>query len=131
MALIKGLHHVGIKCGSVEEYEAAIAFYRDVLGFSFVRSWGEGPDSNIMLRVGTMMVELCASGKVSGETGATNHVALAVDDVDACVEAVKRAGRPITLGPVDVDVQAETFYPVRVAFCIGPVGEEIEFFKEY
>lgn len=131
MPLINGIHHVGIKCDGVEEFEKAVRFYQDVLGFGFVRSWGEGTDATIMLRCGDSMFEFCASGKTSRETGSVNHIALAVDDVDACVEAVKLAGCPITLGPVDVPVQAQEPYPVRVAFCIGPVGEEIEFFKEY
>ena len=131
MALIKGIHHMGVKSGSVEEYEKTVAFYRDILGMEPVRSWGAGSDAGMMLRCGSGMFEICASGKTSGETGALNHIALAVDDVEACVAAVSAAGYPITLGPVDVTIQAETAYPVQVAFCIGPVGEEIEFFKEY
>lgn len=131
MPLINGIHHVGIKCGSVEEYEKAISFYSNILGLSFVRSWGSGSDATTMLRCGASLIEICASGKTTGETGAVNHVALAVDDVDACVDAVTKVGCPITLGPVDVPVEAQEPYPVRVAFCIGPIGEEIEFFKEY
>lgn len=131
MALINGIHHIGVKSGSVEEYEKTVAFYRDVLGMELVRSWGEGTDAGTMLGCGAGMLEICASGKISGSTGALNHIALSVCDVDACVNAVSAAGYPITLGPVDVTIQAERPYPVRVAFCIGPVGEEIEFFMEY
>lgn len=122
---------MGVKCGSEEEYQKAVSFYRDVLGMEPVRSWGEGTDAGIMLRCGASFCEICASGKALGETGALNHIALSVENVEDCVAAVTKAGYRILLEPVNVTIQAQKPYPVKVAFCVGPVGEEIEFFKEY
>jgi len=56
------------------------------------------------------------------------HLALDVDDTDAWVEAVRKAGYEITMEPTDICIKSDPPYPARIAFCIGPVGEEIEFF---
>ena len=37
---------------------------------------------------------------------------------------------PITVEPKDIVIPSQPEFPVRVAFCNGPVGEEIEFFQE-
>lgn len=52
------------------------------------------------------------------------------DDVDGCVKAVREAGYPITVEPKDIVIPSQPEFPVRVAFCNGPTGEEIEFFQE-
>jgi len=57
-------------------------------------------------------------------------MAFAVKDVDACVEAVRAAGYEITVEPNDIVIPSNPPLPARIAFCIGPVGEEIEFFCE-
>ena len=46
------------------------------------------------------------------------------------VKAVREAGYRISVEPKDIIIQAKIPYPARIAFCIGPVGEEIEFFCE-
>ena len=38
MALIKGIHHVALKCSDAEEYRTVAEFYRDTLGLSVARS---------------------------------------------------------------------------------------------
>ena len=32
--------------------------------------------------------------------------------------------------PVDIVIPSKVPFPARIAFCIGPVGEEVEFFAE-
>ena len=56
------------------------------------------------------------------------NMALAVEDTDACVDAVRSAGYTITMEPTDICIESDPPYPARIAFCIGPVGEELEFF---
>ena len=46
------------------------------------------------------------------------------------MKAVREAGYLITVEPKDVVIPSQPEFPVRVAFCNGPVGEEIEFFQE-
>lgn len=130
MSLIKGTHHVALKCGSQEEYAKTVAFYTDTLGLEVIRSWGEGDDAGTMLHTGNSILELFAAGRVSDSTGSIHHYALATDDVDACVDAVRKAGYVITMEPTDIVIPSKPGMPARIAFCIGPVGEEIEFFDE-
>ena len=128
MSLIKGTHHIAIKAKGVEEFNKAVAFYRDLLGMPVVRAWGEGDGSFIMLSTGDAMMELMANGTDSPGQGVLRHIALRTDDVDACIEKVRAAGFPITIEPRDLVLGGN--YPVRIAFCLGTQGEEVEFFTE-
>ncbi|MDO4617114.1 MAG: VOC family protein [Lachnospiraceae bacterium] len=130
MSLIKGTHHVALKCGSNQEFAETVTFYTEILDLTVVRLWGEGPDAGIMLSTGNSILEIFASGKESGETGAIHHFALATDDVDACIAAVREAGYTITEESHDIEIPSVPGLPARIAFCIGPVGEVIEFFDE-
>jgi glyoxylase I family protein len=57
-------------------------------------------------------------------------MALLTDDVDSIVIKVKEAGYEVFVEPNDVDIPANPVYPIRMAFCYGPLGEQIEFFCE-
>lgn len=83
MSLVKGLHHVSMKCSSMEEYEKTVDFYKNI-----------------------------------------------TDDVDACVDAVKKAGYEVFIEPKNIEIASMPVFPARIAFCRGPFGEEIEFFQE-
>lgn len=124
MSLIKGIHHIALKCCGAEEYQKTVAFYRDILGLPVARSW----DGGIMLDTGSGIIEIFADGESRLPQGAVRHFALLTDDVEACVEAVRKAGYPITDEPHDCTVPSNPPYDLHIAFCIGPVGEEIEFF---
>ena len=52
------------------------------------------------------------------------------DDVDTIVEKVKAAGYEVFVEPVDKVIKSDPEYPIRMAFCFGPLGEQIEFFCE-
>lgn len=125
MSLIKGIHHISIKTSSEEEYEKTVDFYTNVLGLVIVRTWEHG----IMFGAGDSIVEVFKNGERL-EQGAIRHIAFATDDVDACVEAVKKAGYEVFKGPQDICIPSEKPFPARMAFCYGPVGEQIEFFCE-
>ena len=128
--MIKGVHHIALKCMGVEAFEKTVQFYRDVLGLRVVRAWGEGEGSGIMLTTGDVMLEIFASGTDLPGQGAIRHFALATDDVDACVRAVEAAGYEVFIQPKDIVIASTPEFPARIAFCHGPVGEEIEFFQE-
>lgn len=125
---ITGIHHLALKCCGVEAFEKTIHFYRDVLGLPVARSWGEGENAGIMLDTGAGLLEIFANAPDKLGAGAIRHMALAVEDVDACVEAVRAEGYTITMEPTEICIASEPPYPARIAFCIGPVGEELEFF---
>lgn len=125
--MIKGLHHISMKCGTEKEFEEAKAFYIDLLGFKVVRQWPEG----IMLDFGNGMLELFSNGQGVRELGAIRHIAFATDDVDGIVSQVKEAGYEVFIDPKDIVISSDPEFRARMAFCFGPLGEQIEFFMEY
>ena len=128
-SLICGVHHVALKCDGTAEFEKTLHFYQDVLGLEPVRSWGEGENAGAMLSTGDGLLEIFASGRKLPQ-GAIRHFALRTERVDDCVAAVRTAGYPITVEPKDIVIASNPPFPARIAFCTGPVGEEIEFFQE-
>lgn len=126
MSLVRGIHHVAFKCRNEEEYKEAIHFYKDVLGLSVARSWETG----IMLDTGAGLIEIFNNGEDPKEQGVIRHFALAAEDVDACVKAVKEAGYEVFIEPKDIVIASEPPFPAKIAFCRGPLQEEIEFFQE-
>lgn len=128
--LIKGTHHISIKANGKAAFDEAVKFYHEILGMPFVRTWGEGDASGAMLDTGNSIMELSAAGDDNKKSGSIRHFALTTDHVDEVVERVRAAGYPITVEPKDVCIQSEPPFPIRIAFCVGPCGEEIEFFFE-
>lgn len=128
-SLICGIHHVALKCDGTAEFEKTLHFYQDVLGLEPVRSWGEGENAGAMLSTGDGLLEIFASGKKLPQ-GAIRHFALRTERVDDCIAAVRAAGYPITVEPKDIVIASNPPFPAKIAFCTGPVGEEIEFFQE-
>ncbi len=124
--MITGLHHISLKCGTPEEFEKAKEFYLNLLGFVKVREWPEG----IMIDFGNGMLEIFSNGSGIKTKGALRHMAFATDNVDEIVDRVKKAGYEVFVEPNDIVIKSEPEYPARMAFCFGPLGEEIEFFQE-
>ena len=125
---ITGIHHIALKCCGLDEYNKTVTFYHDILGLPIARKWGEGENVGIMLDTGAGLFEIFANAADRPGMGALRHVALNVEDTDICVEAVRAAGYKITVEPCDIVIGSLPPYPARIAFCIGPVGEEVEFF---
>ena len=125
MALISGMHHISLNCEKGAEFEKVLAFYRDTLGLSVVRQWCDG----IMLAAGDVLLEIFTTGGGIHQQGAIRHFAFAVDNPDACTDAVKAAGYEVFVAPKDVIIPSEPPLHARVAFCKGPLGEDIEFFS--
>lgn len=128
--MIKGIHHVSLKCNGFENFEKTVDFYKNILGMEEVRSWGTGSSSGAMLKAGQVLIELFANAEEQMPKGVVSHFAFAVKNVDECVAAVRKAGYEILIEPKDIEIQSTPVYPARIAFCIGPSGEEIEFFEE-
>lgn len=122
---MNGLHHIALWAPDEEGFRQALAFYNKVLGCPVVRTWERKGQSAAMLELGGSLLELVIDP--AGENGPFAHIAFDVEDVDAVVEQVRAAGRPITMEPTDVSLGPD--YPARVAFCKGPVGESVEFFQ--
>lgn len=124
--MITGIHHVSLKCGTTKEFEKAKDFYLDVLGFAPVREWPEG----IMIDSGNGLLEIFSNGPGVKSKGAVRHIAFGTDDVDGVIEKVKAAGYEVFIEPNDIVIRSDPPFPARMAFCYGPLGEELEFFQE-
>lgn len=123
--MITGLHHVSMKCTG-EELDRVKDFYIGMLGFHPVREWPEG----VMLGCGSALLEVFATGSGTRKKGALRHMAFSAEDVDGIARKVREAGYEVFLGPKDILIRSDPPLPARIAFCFGPLGEEIEFFQE-
>lgn len=122
--MIKGIHHISMKCQNEEEYKKVRSFYVDNLRLSVIKEC----DACILLDTGAGLVEIFRDGNETLEKGVIRHFAFAVDDVQACVNAVEAAGYEVFIALKKVHIGGDSAYPATIAFCYGPLGEEIEFF---
>ena len=125
--MITSLHHVSMKCTTQEEFQRAEAFYVGTLGLKLFRRWSDG----MLLDTGNGLIEIFLGPDAQHQKGILRHIALQTDDVDACARAVTQAGCPVFLSPQDKTFPSHPPYSMRIAFCKGPLGEEIEFFQPY
>ena len=127
--LVEGVHHIALKA-LPEKFDEVVAFYTKLLEMEVARSWGEGDKRGIMIDTGDgTVMEITSNGDgTASPEGAIKHFALRTSQVDELVRRVREAGYPITVEPMDGALPCEEPYPIRIAFCIGPGGEEIEFF---
>jgi catechol 2,3-dioxygenase-like lactoylglutathione lyase family enzyme len=109
---MKGVHHVGI---TVQDLDASIGFYHDVLGLEFVNEpspWFEGEELSrgvgvpgaalrqVSLMVGDTMLELLeyssppseTDGPLQSNNRGASHVAFAVDDIEATKAELEAKG---------------------------------------
>lgn len=123
--MVTGIHHVSMKCGNAEDFRRAKAFYCEILGLPVWREWPEG----VLIDTGSGMIEIFNNGDSELRQGAIRHFALADTDVDATVQKVRQAGYEVFVEPRDISIKPEPGYPARIAFCVGPLGEQIELFQ--
>lgn len=127
MGKIKGVHHIAVK-PTADCYEKTVDFYTKLLGLEIVKSWGDEKQPCLMISCGDNTCMEILNGEVSGlPHGPLAHLAFHTDYVDELVDTVRNAGYTITKEPTDLELAGN---PVRIAFCMGPTGEEVEFFQE-
>ena len=126
MSLIKGIHHISMKCNTEEELNRVKDFYISILGLEIIREWPDG----IMIDTGNGYIEIFTNADGEHRLGSIRHFALLTDDVDTIAGKVKAAGYEVFVEPVDKVIDSDPKYPIRMAFCFGPLGEQVEFFCE-
>ena len=124
--MIKGIHHISMKCGTAEELANVRKFYIDILGLKIIREWAEG----MMIDTGNGLLEIFTNADGTHCLGAIRNMALLTDDVDEIAAKVKAAGYDLFIEPNNKDIPSDPVYPIRMAFCYGPLGEQVEFFME-
>ena len=124
--MVKGIHHISMGCDTREQYQKVRAFYCDVLGLRVCREWSNG----MMVDTGDGLIEVFHNKPWTRAQGAIQHYALAVEDIDALAERIQAAGYEVFTSPRDIEINSNPPLPARIAFCYGPLGEEIELFQE-
>ncbi len=124
--MIKGLHHISMKCNTEEEISKVKEFYISILGLKIIREWPDG----FMIDTGNGCIEIFTNADGEHRLGAIRHFALLTDNVDELAGKVKEAGYEVFVEPNDKVIASTPEYPIRMAFCFGPLGEQIEFFCE-
>lgn len=127
MGFVTGIHHVSLKCNNEKDFREEIKFYKDILGLPVAREW----DTGIMFETGSGLMEIFNDAEDQLPQGVIRHFAFATHDVDALAKAVSKAGYEVFVEPKDISIPSEPPFAARIAFCKGPLGEEIEFFQEY
>ena len=124
--MIKGIHHISMKCGTAEELAKVHEFYIELLGLKIIRKWAEG----MMIDTGNGLLEIFTNADGTHCLGAIRHMALLTDDVDEIAAKVKAAGYDLFIEPNNKNIPSDPVYPIRMAFCYGPLGEQVEFYME-
>jgi len=91
---ITGLQHIGIPTGDIE---ASIAFYES-LGFKIFYETVDNGMRVVYLEQQGLLIETYETAEPAGLSGAINHIAINVSDIDAAFEIAKENGYTITDG---------------------------------
>lgn len=118
-----GLQHVGLP---TNDLKATIAFYES-LGFETVyqvKNEAAGEDV-AFLRLKNLTIEAYENGRAAMQSGAIDHLAIDVDDVEAAYRLAQEQGYQI----VSNGVEFLPFWQNGVKFFIllGPNQERVEF----
>jgi len=128
MGILKAFHHVAVKA---KDFEKSVEFYTKTLQLKQIKAWGEGDGRAVMLELGDgSCMELFAGGSnIDEQICPIQHIAFNVNDPFECTEIVRKAGCEITIEPKEVEVPGNPGLHAVIAFCKGPDGEILEFFK--
>jgi hypothetical protein len=117
-----GIQHLGVP---TQDIEKTIEFY---LSLGFDMMWRAAPDSGYnvaFLKLHNLVVETYASDEVSYKSGAIDHVAINVQDIEAAFDFCKAANYEM----VDAEINFLPFLAdgVRYFTILGPNKERVEF----
>ena len=120
---ITGIQHVGVPTDDIQK---SILFYKG-LGFGIVWQTINEQDgtSVVFLQLGNLIMEFYENKQASMKSGAIDHIALNVTDIDAVFSKIKELGYEM----LDDNIRFLPFweYGVRFFTIIGPNKEKIEF----
>lgn len=114
-----GLQHVGIPTNDIAK---TIAFY-EVLGFRIVHRKDNRGEDVAFLKMGDLVLETYQNHKAVGISGAIDHIALNVTDV----EEARRIADKLKLDVIEEGQLPFWENGVRYFTVLGPNGEKVEF----
>jgi lactoylglutathione lyase len=120
---ITGLQHIGLP---TQEFLKTVEFYES-LGFcEMLRTEvSESHQPVSFLKNGNLIMEVYDCEKTVRETGAIDHIALDVKDIDAAYEAIRQMGMAL----LEDQIGSLPFWEngIRYFTVVGPNGEKVEF----
>ncbi|MGO1260207.1 MAG: VOC family protein [Bifidobacterium mongoliense] len=119
---IDGIQHVGIP---TTDLEGTIDYYRR-LGFEVAGIFPNGESRCAFLRFGNLTLEVWTVDKAAGVTGAVNHFALDITDIEQAFAEAQQLGLDFVEGSIQY---IPTFWKkgIRYFNVLGPNHETIEF----
>lgn len=123
------LHHVALR---VPDFDASLRFYTAGLGFAVLARWLEGgfPAAMIAIGGGTYIEVFGGAAQVSRPPAPLVHFAIRVPNCATALARAIDAGAAMASAPAPAVLRGDTIpYTARIAFCVGPGGEEIEFLE--
>jgi lactoylglutathione lyase len=122
-SIVTGVQHIGIPTDDIEK---TIAFYTG-LGFEVVLRTGNNVANEQVgfLCLKTLTIETYENHQGTNKTGAIDHVALDVSDIESAFQMIKQGGYTL----LDEEIQFLPFWLNGVKFFTikGPNEEKIEF----
>lgn len=120
---VMGIQHVGIPTNDIQK---SISFYE---GIGFETVWQtvneQSNEAVVFLQLGNLVMEIYENRQAVMKTGAIDHIALDVTNIDSIFQYVQKRGYKM----MDDKVQSLPFWEHGVKFFTieGPNGEKIEF----
>lgn len=122
-SIITGLQHIGIPTNDMEK---TVAFYK-LLGFEpALQTVNRAADEKVtFLRMGNVTLEVYENKKAAMVSGALDHMALNVMDIEKAFRMAKEQG----FSMLDTEIQFLPFWEKGVKFftVLGPNEEKVEF----
>lgn len=118
-----GLQHIGIP---TKDIESSIQFYTG-LGFQSIYQTRNGDSRVAFLELRGLVIDIW-EGPATGNSGAIDHIAIDVTDIEAVFDVIVEAGFPIIEGKVCQLPFWER--GVRYFTIAGPNAEKIEFIQK-
>ena len=118
---INGLQHIGVPTKNMEE---TIAFYGK-LGFEIAFETVNDGDRVVFLKFGSLVIETYESKDATMKSGAIDHIALDVKDIEKTYELINQEG----LNRTQDTIHFLPFWENGVKFFTieGPNKEKVEF----
>ena len=118
---INGLQHIGVPTKNMEE---TIAFYGKI-GFEIAFETVNDGDRVVFLKFGSLVIETYESKDATMKSGAINHIALDVKDIEKTYELINQEG----LNSTQDTIHFLPFWENGVKFFTieGPNKEKVEF----
>lgn len=120
---ITGLQHIGIPTNDMQK---TVAFYK-TLGFqTALQTVNHAADERVtFLRMGHVTLEIYENKKAAMVSGAIDHIALNITDIEKVFDLAKEHGFPMS----DTEIRFLPFWEQGVKFFTvsGPNEEKVEF----